>query len=86
VAWNQQQVRSSGMISRDKVRSSVIEAVTITSFSDAVEKVVYVLAALVAIGILWFLIFFMGVKVFIFFVLFFMFLVMAKGLFVILIK
>ena len=74
------------MISRDKVRSSVIEAVRINSFADAVEKVVYVLAALVAIGILWFLIFFMGVKVFIFFVLFFMFLVMAKGLFVILIK
>ena len=74
------------MISRDRVRSSVIEAVRINSFSDFVEKGVYVLAALVAVGFIVFLAYFMGLKVFTFFVLFFMFLVMAKGLFVVLIK
>ena len=74
------------MISREQVRSSVIEAVRINSFADAVEKGVYVLAGLVALGFLWFLVYFMGIKVFTFFVVFFMFLVMAKGLFVVLIK
>ena len=74
------------MISREQVRSTVIEAVRINSFADAVEKGVYVLAGLVALGFLWFLVYFMGIKVFTFFVVFVMFLVMAKGLFVILIK
>ena len=74
------------MPSREMVRSSVIEAVKVNSFADAVEKAVYVLAALIAVGFLWFLIFFMGIKVFAFFIAFFLFLVVAKGLFVLLIK
>lgn len=74
------------MISREAVKSTLVEAVRIDSFADVVEKGVYALAALVAVGFIVFLAYFMGLKVFTFFILFFMFLVMAKGLFVVLIK
>ena len=67
-------------------RGSVTRAVKIDSFSDAVEKVMYVFAALIALGFLVFLVYFMGWKVFLFFIAFFTFLVFAKGLFVLLIK
>ena len=74
------------MLSPEKVRASVIDAVRINSFADAVEKGVYVLAALIAVGFLTFLIYFMTPKVFVFFIAFFLFLAMAKGLFVLMIK
>ena len=67
-------------------RGSVIRAVKIDSFSDAIEKAMYLFAALIALGFLVFLVYFMGVKVFTFFIAFFIFLVFAKGLFVLLIK
>ncbi len=69
-----------------ELRNSVIEAVKVDSFADAVEKAMYVFAALIALGFLAFLVFFMGLEVFLFFIAFFIFLVFAKGLFVLLIK
>ena len=67
-------------------RGSVIRAVKVDSFAEAVEKAMYVFAALIALGFLVFLVYFMGWKVFLFFIAFFVFLVFAKGLFVLLIK
>ena len=71
---------------RDEFRGSVTKAVKIDSFADAVEKAMYLFAGLIALGFLLFLVYFMGVKVFAFFIAFFIFLVFAKGLFVLLIK
>ena len=71
---------------RDEFRGSVTRAVKIDSFADAVEKAMYLFAALIAAAFLVFLVYFMGVKVFAFFIAFFIFLVFAKGLFVLLIK
>jgi hypothetical protein len=67
-------------------RSSVIEALKVRSLADAVEKAMYLFAALIAFGFLFFLMYFMGLKVFLFFIAFFVFLVFAKGMFVLLIK
>ncbi len=71
---------------RDAFRSSVTRAVKVDSFADVVEKAMYLFAALIALGFLVFLVYFMGIKVFTFFIAFFIFLVFAKGLFVLLIK
>ena len=67
-------------------RGTITRAVKVNSFSDAVEKAMYVFAGLIALGFLVFLVYFMGWKVFLFFIAFFVFLVFAKGLFVLLIK
>jgi len=79
------------MITRKRLFKSslinkIILAAKITSLTDLVEKSIYCLAALIALGFLWFLIYFMGIKVFTFFLVFFGFLVMAKGMFVLFIK
>lgn len=71
---------------KSRLINKIVLAVKITSLTDLIEKSIYCLAALIALGFLWFLVYFMGLKVFTFFVVFFAFLVMAKGMFVILIK
>jgi hypothetical protein len=74
------------MMSREKITSSLAEAVRIKGVADALEKFMYVVASVLGTGLLVLIVNLMGVKNFIILIVAFMVLAVVKGLFVLWIK
>ena len=74
------------MASREKITSSLVEAIRIKSAADAFEKLMYLVASVLGVGFFFFIINLTGVKNFIILVVAFVGLAVVKGLFVLMIK
>ncbi|MCX8213420.1 MAG: hypothetical protein OTJ97_02765 [SAR202 cluster bacterium] len=74
------------MVSREKITSSLIEALRIKGFADAFEKLMYLVAAVLGVCFFFFIINLMGVNNFLILTVVFAGLAVVKGLFVLMIK
>ena len=74
------------MASREKITSSLVEAIRIKGAADAFEKLMYLVASVLGVGFFFFIINLMGVKNFIILTVAFAGLAVVKGLFVLMIK
>ena len=74
------------MTSREKITSSLVEALRIKGVADAFEKLMYLVASVLGVGFFFFMINLMGVKNFIILTIAFGVLAVVKGLFVLMIK
>jgi hypothetical protein len=74
------------MVSREKITSSLIEALRIKGFADGFEKLMYLVAAVLGVGFFFFIINLMGLNNFLILTAVFAGLAVVKGLFVLMIK
>lgn len=73
-------------ISRERIRNSLADAVRIRGVADAFEKLMYLVASVLGIGLLYIIVNLMGVQNFIIMLVAFAGLAVVKGLFVLMIK